>query len=191
MTSDCPPPGVFVNCTLPPVPNEISGTLFRPGIYAAVMLSPPAPWMGIGAWTVMPLYALSVSVWPLDHAIRELMMMSPAPATALPGPLAFSPSVTSVTLPPTRLLEIVAAAFASTTRFIGSTSHSPAWPFGADVLTRMPSKLTLCPDVSTNPPLPPSGPPLAAIRPATLVRPFDHTTPLPQSPLRVGVALIE
>ena len=81
MKRDCPPPGVFVNCTLPLVPNEIRGTLLSPGVLAALMLSPPAPWMVIGALTVMPLFASSVSVLLLDQAIGELMMMSPGPAT--------------------------------------------------------------------------------------------------------------
>ena len=93
-----------------------------------------------------------------------------------PVPEALVDVVCKVTSVFARLLEIVAAEVASTVRFSGSTSHAPNVPFAADVSTRMPPKLTVWPEVSTEPPLPPFGPPLALSVPATVVKPSDQTT---------------
>ena len=52
-------------------------------------------------------------------------------------------------------------AFALIWTFNGSSNHSPAWPKAAVVSTFAPSTSSQCPEVSTRPPLPPLGPPLA------------------------------
>ena len=45
--------------------------------------------------------------------------------------------------------------------FQGSSNHAPAVPLGALASTWMPVTSSQCPDVSTRPPLPPFGPPVA------------------------------
>jgi hypothetical protein len=77
-----------------------------------------------------------VSVLLLAHEIDAFTMMSPAPLLGAPGPLNVpSAFVCRVTLVVARLDTIVAAAAASTVRVVGSTSHMPDLPAGADVST--------------------------------------------------------
>ena len=117
--------------------------------------------------------------------------MSPGPTEVLPGGALVVPSafVCSVTLVLSRLVTMVEAAAASIVRSVGSTSHRPVLPAGAEVSTWMPVKSTLAPEVSTTPPLPPLGPPLASIRPATAVCAASIVT-LPPLPLTWALAVI-
>src|SRR5438445_6607455 len=64
----------------------------------------------------------------------------------------------------------------------GSSNHVPPVPLRALALT-LPSTWSDWPEVSTKPPLPPLGPPVARMVPANAVRSFDHTIAVPPSPL--------
>src|SRR5262249_56167931 len=61
---------------------------------------------------------------------------------------------------------------------------------GADVFAGARVNSTVCPGVSTNPPLPPLGPPLARMVPAKVVCVSDHRITLPPLPLPVDDALM-
>src|SRR5215813_14521153 len=89
----------------------------------------------IGALTLIALMALIESVLLLAHEIGALMMMSPGPLVRMPGPMAPSVLVCSVTLVVARFFVIVAAALSSTVRSVGSTSQVPVLPAFADVST--------------------------------------------------------
>ena len=87
--------------------------------------------------------------------------MSPPPAArCVPGPVVEPAVVFSVTFDADP--EMVAAAAASTNKSVGSSSHSPVPPLGADVSTRAPETSSRSPEVSTDPPAPDCEPARAA-----------------------------
>jgi hypothetical protein len=74
-------------------------------------------------------------------------------------------------------------AFAITVMLSGSSSHMPPSPAGAPVSTdALAPMVSVWPEVSINPPLPPSAPPRALARPLNIVSPTDHTTIVPPLP---------
>ena len=77
------------------------------------------------------------------------------------------------------------------TQLTGSSNQTPVFPTGASVLTLMESdRLTCCPDVSINPPLPLTAPPRAERVPAATVLASDQTVILPPLPVCMASALI-
>ena len=60
--------------------------------------------------------------------------------------------------------------------FSGSSSQSPTVPPAASALTDPVATARLWPEVSTEPPLPPSAPPWTLIAPLKTVLPSDHST---------------
>ena len=71
----------------------------------------------------------------------------------------------------------------------GSISQTPDLPFEAEASTS-PAISILWPDVSTNPPSPDNSPPLALIKPYTLVVSLDHKITLPPFPSVSASALM-
>ncbi len=87
-------------------------------------------------------------------------------------------------------MSAVAASLSVT--LVGSSSHMPPLPAGADVSTKagLSTKRRFSPEVSTNPPSPPAAPPLAVIVPKNPVIPSAQTITFPPSPAAVASALI-
>src|SRR5262249_28406303 len=72
----------------------------------------------------------------------------------------------------------------------GSSSQLPALPCGAGASTEAlaPMFSVPLPEVSTQPPSPPDGPPLARMVPLNAVAPSDQTATVPPLPLPVALA---
>src|ERR1700691_5733161 len=64
---------------------------------------------------------------------------------------------------------------AAIVKSVGSINQEPIAPLAAVVSTSACATFAVVPDVSTDPPFPPAGPPFAEICPATVVAPFDQT----------------
>ena len=75
-------------------------------------------------------------------------------------------------------------------RLSGSSSQVPASPCGAEASSEPVMFRVILPEVSTNPPLPPFGPPLASMLPPNCVQSSAQTVTLPPLPLFVALALI-
>jgi hypothetical protein len=89
-------------------------------------------------------------------------------------------------LPPSNVPLLVAEVLTLT--LVGSSSHSPALPSGADASTRPTACKLFLLEVSTRPPLPASAPPREAMEPAKFVYSSDHSTTVPPSPCCVALA---
>ena len=69
----------------------------------------------------------------------------------------------------------------------GSNSNCPASPWGAPTSTKPENPNCSRPDTSTNPPLPRSGPPRAAIAPSKRVPPSAQTMAVPPCPVSTAL----
>src|SRR6185503_19740458 len=75
----------------------------------------------------------------------------------------------------------------------GSSSQLPALPCEAAALTEAVAPIfnVPLPDVSIQPPSPPTGPPVARMLPLNVVAPSDHTATVPPLPVTVALASIK
>ena len=106
----------------------------------------------IGALTTIPVTAFMVNVAaaPVVFAIALATVIEP------------SGVVTVASVPVFRVVTSDVAAAASIVMSVGSISHRPFLPNGAEALTVAPAKLTLGAEVSINPPSPPLAPAFAS-----------------------------
>ena len=185
-------------------PNPVAVAVKLPpfvAIAALVMLIPP-----MASRTTLSLSLLEVILAPLliliFRSACRVRVASPPPVLAIASLAVISPlppeppAVVIVTsVPLLRDVSIVAGVTSPLAEIVislGSSSHCPPWPRAAEASTTasLPTSNLIFPEVSTNPPSPPSTPPRVKILPLKTVFLSAQTTTEPPSPLVVASALM-
>src|SRR5712691_7015473 len=188
--------------TVPPALRASAELALLPVIAALIAMLPAALSVSVVA-VVQVIGALTViaPVSPTEFGEPTVVRTTLLPVPPLPVLRAFWIVVLAtvaglavgemVSVGPADPVSVMLLSAAVTVRSVGSSSQVPGFPATALAsTTALLAMASVCPEVSTHPPLPPLGPPLARIVPLNTVVPSDHTTTFPPLPLAVALASI-